>query len=250
LSASPRRGWARASTFVNGRAWLALAVLAAAGCATAGPAGKPAGQASAAAELPLAALPTEALGTQRLLRAQYDGPEGRGGFKMVLRLEHGDRYDLSAVDGAGRALWLLQVRGGEGLFQDLAEERFCRLRTAAALPGGLGLDLPLAALPRLLLGRLPVEVPRAEAAKGSWQDGERKWAWSAPDGELTQWTLSEGGEPAVWWSRRGAEATLSVRRRVTQVRWQSSVTEPIGKPLAALVPPAGFEEGPCGVDVP
>jgi hypothetical protein len=229
---------------------LALAALVACGCATAVPTAKTAGEPASGAVLPLAALPAESLGTQRLLRAQYDGPEGRAGFKMVLRLERDDRYDLSAVDGAGRALWLLQARGAEGLFQDVAEERYCRLRTAAALPGGLGLDLPLAALPRMLLGRMPVEIPSAEAVNGSWKDGERKWAWSAPDGELAQWTLWERGEPAVWWSRRGAEATLSVRWRATQVRWQSSVTEPIGKPLAALAPPAGYEEGPCGAGVP
>ncbi len=229
-------------------ATLGLAALAALGCATATPTARPAG--GGADQTHLAALPAEALGTQRLLRAQYDGPEGRAGFKLVLRLEQDDRYDLSAVDGAGRPLWQLQARGDEGLFADVAAERFCRLRTAAALPGGLALDLPLAALPRILLGRMPVEVPHQAGESGSWSDGGRRWTWSAPAGELRQWTLWEHGEPAVWWSRRGAEALLSVRARSTQVRWQPSVTESIGRPLGPLAAPAGSVEGPCAADLP
>lgn len=192
----------------------------------------------------LATLPEAELGTQRILRAQYDGPEGKGGFRLVLRLEAAERYDLTAVDGAGRTLWRLRARPTGGLFEDVAAERYCRLDTAAHLPGGLGLDLPLGALPKVLLGRLPLGA-EPPAGSGSATEGDRRWTWTVAAGELERWTLWRDGQPAVWWSRRGAEATLSVRGRATQVRWQTAVREPIGRALEDLVPPAGWEEGAC-----
>jgi hypothetical protein len=190
-----------------------------------------------------------------LLRAQYAGPEGRVGFKLVLRLEADDRYDLSAVDAAGRPLWRLLARASEGIFEDVAAERFCRLHTAAPLPGGLGFELPLSAVPKLLLARLPAPAASIAATGDSGngtrerRDGTQRWTWSLEAGELRQWTLWRDGQPAVWWSRQGSASLLSVRERSTQVRWEIALSEPMERPLGDLKPSDGFEEGACARDV-
>jgi hypothetical protein len=221
-----------------------------AACASAPRVPPPATPAPAAA---LDALPADAFHTQKLLRAQYDGPEGRASFKLVLRLETPERYDLAAVDAAGRSLWRLLARGDQGLFEETGAERFCRLVSAAPLPGGLGLDLPLDAIPRLLLARLPLEDhsgAMAPTPQGQRVEGARRWTWSAKDGELSQWTLWNAGQPSVWWSRREGESLLSVRARATQVHWREAVSEPLREPLGPLTPSAGFEEGACARDLP
>lgn len=193
------------------------------------------------------ALPQRALSTQRLLRAQYDGPEGKGAFRLILRLgAAADEFDVTASDALGRPLWALQARGRDGLLMDSRSQRFCRLASEVQLPAGLGLRLPLAAVPRLLLGRLPVAA--APATTEVLDATGRRWTWNAARGELAQWTLWDGGEPAVWWSRRGGESVLSIRSRATQVRWHEVVAEALREPLAALRPPTDYEEGACAGD--
>ncbi len=196
-------------------------------------------------------IPTEYLRTQRLYRAEFDGPEGRATLKLVLRLETPHRYDLAASDSLGRPAWQLQARDGEGLLVDVPAQHYCRVTSAASVPGGLALGLGLDAVPRALLGRLPVLVEAGGGGREFRDTDGRRWTWTVAPTGLEQWTLWDRGEPAVWWSYRGERATLSVRARSTQLRWQETVVEPLGAPLAPLHAPDDFAEGGCnGADVP
>ena len=196
-------------------------------------------------------LPASALGTQRLLRAQVRGPEGEASLRIVLRLVAADRYEIDTADIAGRPVWSLTVDGARGLLLDSRNQRYCTLSNSVSLPGGLGLSLPLNAVPRLLLGRLPVEAPlgASELRQG---DG-RRWTWTGQAGQLQQWMLWKGNQPSVWFLHGGekAESVLSIRARATQLRWHEDLVEPLHdaqSPLQSLVPPHDFEEGACNAD--
>lgn len=268
-----------------GAALALAAALATAGCA---PRPSPATAADALADALADSkaspweVPPSALGTQRLFRVSYDGPDGGGSFRLTLRLTAADRYQVRAVDPVGRALWSLDVAGSSGLWLDHRAEAACRLEGSLDLAAGRLTPFPLAALPALLLGRLPappdgaVEEPTAgeegaEAGAGdtveadeSDADGDadaggarRRLAfadaggrrWSATlDGETPlSWALTEPGDaaPTVWWRRHAGEQLLSDRRRNVQLRWRESVVEPLAGGLEDVAVPPAFALVPC-----
>jgi hypothetical protein len=258
-----------------GRGPLLAAVLAvvAGGCAGGG-ARPPAGAADPA--VAPWQVPPAAVGTQRLYRMSYDGPQQGGSFRLSLRLASRQRYEVRAVDPAGRSLWTLAVSGEEGLWLDHRARAACRLAGNLDLAAAELTPFPLPAVPALLLGRLPAEpagpVEEAagageeddegegdvgEAAVGVGGDGvvriayrdarERRWTATLEGGEPRSWSMSEvgAGSPSLWWLRRGGEAVLSDRIRGAQLRWRQTLAEPLGEGLAAPRVPADFSEVPC-----
>lgn len=238
----------------------ALAGLLAAGCA-------PRRGTATAADLadPAAApweIPAGALGTQRLFRVSYDGPEGGGSFRLTLRLAAPERYQVRAVDPVGRALWTLDVAGTSGLWLDHRAEAACRLEGSLDLAAGRLTPFPLAALPALLLGRLP-SSPQGEleeeaggaapeAAEGgrrvAFTDaGGRRWSATLDGTTPLSWALTEPGDeaPTVWWRRHAGEHLLSDRRRNVQLGWRETVVEPLTGGLAVVAVPPGFALVPC-----
>ena len=267
-------------------ALLAAAVLAAAvaGCAPR-PAPATAADALADAEAAPWEVPPSALGTQRLFRVGYEGPDGGGSFRLTLRLAAPDRYQVRAVDPVGRALWTLDVAGATGLWLDHRAEAACRLEGSLDLAAGRLTPFPLAALPALLLGRLPappagaVEEPpagdpgedenaeaaeTAEIAEPAEADeaaeaaaarrrlafadaGGRRWSATLDGTTPVSWALTEPGDaaPSVWWRRHGGEQLLSDRRRNVQLRWRESVVERLAGGLEAVAVPPSFDLVPC-----
>lgn len=203
-----------------------------------------------AAEEPPWALPVAAAGSQRLFRVSYDGPEGRGGLRLTLRLAAPGRFQVTAADGFGRALWSLDL-GGEsgGLLIDHRSERWCPDAARVRVPEVALEPLPLATLPRLLLGRLPVDpaaAPRlAEGEVELIDRGGRRWTATLGPSGPTSWTLWREGEPILWWSGDGPQGVLS-HRAGSQFRWRESVREPLAGDLAPLAVPPGFARGECG----
>lgn len=223
-------------------------------------------------------VPPGALGTQRLYRVGYDGPDGGGSFRLTLRLAAPERYQVRAVDPVGRALWSLDVAGAGGLWLDHRADAACRLTGSLDLAAGQLTPFPLASLPALLLGRLPsapagpleepapegseeeaaagdegaAEGPGATAAAGdrrlAFTDaGGRRWSATLAAGAPVSWAMSEPGEgaPSVWWRRHDDEHLLSDRARGVQLRWRESVVEPLSGALAPLEVPTGFRLVPC-----
>ncbi|HRC87377.1 MAG TPA: hypothetical protein PK413_17395, partial [Thermoanaerobaculia bacterium] len=158
------------------------------------------------------------LGSQRLFRLRYDGPEGEGSFRITLRLAAPDHYGATAVDAVGRAVWSLAVEPGGCLWLDHRQRRFCRFAGPRA-PALLEIaPFTLSSLPALLLGRMPV-VPAGPVESHpphlSFLDSEKR-RWSATLDEAGQplgWTFWQDGEPVAWWGRYGTESVLSERRR-------------------------------------
>jgi hypothetical protein len=194
-------------------------------------------------------IPASELATQRLFRLRYDGPEGQGSLRLTLRLAAADRYRLTVADVAGRPLSTLSVEAGEGLWVEPREERYCRLRSAVELEALPSLRLPLAALPAVLLGRLPAAPsgrPPRLGPRFEYRDAEgRRWGAGMAAGEVVSWTLWEAGEPAAWWRRRGEEAILSERRRGVQMRWREVAKEPLAELPPPPEVPAGYRSD-CG----
>jgi hypothetical protein len=188
---------------------------------------------------------------QRLYRLVYDGGEGRVGLRVVLRTTAGPRYQIAVSDVAGRRVWGLDYDSERTILVDHRERLFCvagpDLRFTDVHPE----ELPLAALPRVLRGELPVEVPvEMPDAAGATTTGDdfqdaagRLWRRQLADGVLHGWTLFDDGGPALWWTRQADGGILS-RRGGEQYRWTEVVVEPAAGQLPDIVP-AGFAEGTC-----
>ena len=194
-------------------------------------------------------LPPDAYPSQRLYRVSYNGPEGDVGFKLTLYLEAEEKYRMSASD-LGRKLWSLSVDGqGEAVWLDHRRKQYCRASAASELRFLPLADLPLASLPKLLLGRLPA-VPAADLAQGeravSFLDARGfRWNGQLEDGQLAWWTLLDSGEAIVWWRREERGGVFTDRPGKREVRWREVVAEQLEEPLGELEVPARFEPGEC-----
>lgn len=195
-------------------------------------------------------LPRDSYPTQRLYRVKYRGPKGDAGFKLALYLESPARYRMLATD-LGRKLWSLGVDGGgEAVWLNYRNKEYCRSSAVGELRFVPLADLPLIALPRLLLGRLPAE-PAASlnraAGKISFLDA-RGQLWNGMlDGDgLEWWSLVEAGEAVIWWRRQEGGGAFSDRGGKQQVSWKEIVREPFAGPLAGLEVPANYGPGECG----
>lgn len=246
--AEPRRAAGRLLPVL---ALAAAAVLAGACAAGPAPRAAPAGSAPSEPVEPWE-IPETALGTQRLFRVSYSGPEGEGSFRLTLRLVSPERYQVQAVDPLGRALWSLDVVGGHGIWLNHRSRSFCRFQGSFDIQGAPLGPFPLPALPSLLLGRVPADPAgplrsRAEGREVTFPDRQgRSWTVALGEGgEIRTWTLAEGGAPTVWWLRRDDDSILSDRERGIQVRWRQVLREPLEGEPPPLEPPAGFRETLC-----
>lgn len=191
-------------------------------------------------------LPASELGQQSLFKLNYRGQEGGASLKLVLRLRAEDAYQLAAADVFGRPLWTLATDGAHPLWLDFRAERWCALGDTVRLPD-LGLpDLPLRAVPALLLGRVPLPPAERDAKPSDYRDGGgHRWTVSLDGAEVEGWTYWDGKKPRLWFTAQGGEMVLSAREREAQLRWRRSLREPIAGAMTAAVPPAGFVEGGC-----
>jgi len=137
---------------------------------------------------------------------------------------------------------------------DLRARTYCRSQRILRFPVLDFGPLPLVALPRLLIGRLP--VPPAAGQPVAWKgDGEfrfsdaegRVWSGKLEDGWPVRWAVGDP-EPLVWW-RRSAGGDILSRRGGGQVRWHQEVSEKLprgnGSTRPSLVPPADFKKARC-----
>jgi|CXWL01.1.fsa_nt_gi hypothetical protein len=197
-------------------------------------------------------VPASLLGQQALFRLRIDGPEGEGTLRLLLRLVSPTRFQLVVSDRLGRVLYGFEAADGGGRLIDHQRMRVCPVGTSFELEGVPLEPIPLAAVPALLLGRVPdrpvtpgLEVP----AEGdlAFEDGQgRQWSVTLVAGQPVAWTLAENGRPALWWRRDGRQCRLSDRVRGAQMTWEETLREPLppGDP-PPLVVPGGYGAGPC-----
>ena len=219
-----------------------------AGCASA-PGGAPsAGQPPRAADnAALAPLPDEALGTQRLYRVRYQGAEGGGGLRLVLRLAAADRFSLAASDSFGRAVWTLALAASETTVVDHRLSEYCATGADVRVPEAALAPLPVSMLPSVLLGRLPVSSGRAAAGDelDLVDSAGRRWTARNDEDGLASWTLWDEGEPSLWWLAQGRSGGVLSHRGGSQFRWREGAVEPLAEGAELLEPPAGYSRVDC-----
>jgi hypothetical protein len=217
-------------------------------------------------------IPPEDLQTQRLYRVRLesrqvdpasgeDTREGRGRFKLTLRLATPSLFQLTAVDPLGRALWTLHVEGDEGLLVDYRERRACRYGGEVDLADLRLGPFPIRRLPVAILGRLPAEPPPGL----EWREGEtamalvdraaRRWTATFQGAALVRWRMErpgsrpgEGsaGSPGVLFTADGEG-----HRRLVDgdegliLEWRETLREPLAGPPGSPEIPRGFSQGGC-----
>lgn len=193
------------------------------------------------------AVPDESLETQRLFRVRYEGQEGRGGMKLVLKLASETWFQVSTSDALGRPLWSLQAREGESLLIDHRGRQFCS-GEQVRLPDPVLEAMPWESLPRVLLGFLPtmpdtIVQSSAEAIEFQSFDG-RRWTARLDSGRPLSWVLWEADRPVLWWSRQADGGLLSHRQGI-QIKWREVVGERLRAPLEDLQVPTGYQPSIC-----
>ena len=195
-------------------------------------------------------LTASELDSQRLFRVRLRSAEGKGRFRLMLRIENGRRYRIEATHPIlNRRLWSFDVDGDQGLLVDYLQGVHCALEGAvemSALPMG---PFPFESLPALLLGHPPL-APSAVAEEGSegltYRDRlGRRWSVALEGDAVVAWTLWRDDTPRVEWRIDGEWASLTAEENGLQLRWRETVREPAVGPLERLVVPDDSRTGTC-----
>lgn len=192
------------------------------------------------------------LGSQRLLRARIASPDGRGRFRLLVRLADERRFQIRATHPLfNRRLWSLDVSDGEALLVDYQQHLVCRYSgeaELAALPIGA---FPFTRLPALLLGYLPA-APRADERAApvtgpfTYEDREgRVWKVVMRDRLPIAWSVSRDGEEVASWSWSDGWAELIAPDEQIDLRWRATVRESLAGPIPPINVPPRYAEGTC-----
>lgn len=195
--------------------------------------------------------------TQRIFKMQYDGPEGNGTLRLVLRFESPDRFHVEASDRLGRRWWDLNVQEGSALVLWVRERTFCRYRGDLEIPAlSLG-PVPAGAVAALLLRRLPAppadpETVEVAGAAGSVEldfddRWERRWTALSTASGPRWWTLHRGDETRASWRLDAAGMSRLVEPATgLELLWfQGKPARELRGALPAPGVPAGFGPGAC-----
>lgn len=215
---------------------VALGITAALGCASGQPPTPVSGTVAVGAE--------DTLGVeQSLYRLTFDRGGGRTSLKVVLRRSLGRRFQVVFSDVAGRRVWSLDHSPQRAILVDHRAGTYCISGPGLSLPEVHPRELPLAAIPKVLAGELPIAENLVAGSDEFVDESGRRWRVSHSEGELVAWSLLDDAGPALWWARDREGGILS-RRGGEQYRWKLVVTEASSDPLREIVP-AGFAEGTC-----
>ena len=186
--------------------------------------------------------------TRRLYRLHYSGPDGAGSIRLALHLESSDRFRLAASDLIGRSLWTLSIGDGESRLVNHRRKQICEINTHMVLRDSILQNIPLSALPALLIGYLPVNptsIDRRSATEIEFRDrSSQRWTAEIEGFTLMTWTLWSENEPTVWWTRTDKGGILS-HRQGSQFRWRQGLAEPLSEPLEILEFPDSYDVISC-----
>ena len=180
-----------------------------------------------------------------LYRVRYEGPDGGGSLRLVVRQVAADRFQLQASDTFGRAVWSLDLDGDDVLLVNHRERQACVAGGELRVPELALRPLPLPAVARVLAARTPVRVP-AGADRSDWTDETgRRWTASWEGDRLEAWTLWQEGEPRLSWRRQGRGGVLS-HLAGSQFRWRQVTREKLQpSTYRRLEAPADYRFGEC-----
>lgn len=187
--------------------------------------------AEGSAAAPAWGLSAADLARQYLYRVELHTASEAATLRLALRLWSAERFELRAADALGRAAWRLEVDGAEAVWSDARGASRCRIaaRAESALPA-LRLPLAPAALPPLLLGRVPVApVPVAvwpATGEARFRDARgRTWWVRLAAGVPAAWRLDLAPDSVISWRRDGARAKLSVASEAFEIEWRETRSE-------------------------
>lgn len=182
---------------------------------------------------------------QTLYRVRYEGPEGSGSLRLVVRQVAADRFQLRAADTFGRAVWSLDLDGEQVLLVNHRRREACVSGSELRVPEVALRPLPLPAVARVLASRTPLPAPPG-ADRADWTDqAGQRWTARWQDDLLVSWTLWQSGEPQLWWSRQDRVAVLS-HRDGSQFRWRQTAREKLQpSTYKRIEAPAGYNFGRC-----
>ncbi len=195
--------------------------------------------------------PPAELDSQRLMRVRLTSDEGRGRFRLLLRLHDPARYQIRATHPLfNQRLWTLDVDGDRAVLVDFHQHVVCRYQGAAeigAIPLG---PFPFESLPALLLGYLPLPPaqPPERPAPGLLVVHRLDWGAGGPRlsiGDLVERFEVAGDETVTWERSDDGWYVLAAAAENLDLRWKETLREPLGEPLAPIEVPAGYAEGPC-----
>ena len=160
------------------------------------------------------------------------------GLRLTLKRWTDSRFELTASDLAGRALWRLAVDGRLGRLDAGRDGRRCRLDPTESIDlPRLRLPLEAESLPALLLGRLPEVAASARGADAETVRDryDRSWELEHSAGALVGWRLSSNrGAPELVWRREDDRFRLECRERELVVDWQEKARSELRSPAPAL----------------
>lgn len=196
-------------------------------------------------------IPDTSYPTQRLYRVKYDGPQGKLGFKLTLYLEGEEEFRMQGADALGRKAWDLEVDADDrALWIDHRNREYCEASAASRLAIVPLARLPLVALPKLLLGRLPSRPAadlRRTATAVYYRDARgHLWNGGFVDDHLAWWTLVDGTETVSTWRLEEKESVFVDLEGEQRLRWREVVREPLKSVPLPLEVPSGYEVGGCG----
>lgn len=196
-------------------------------------------------------LHSSELRTQRLFRVRLRSAEGKGRFRLLLRIESDQRYRIEATHPTfNRRLWSFDVDGDEALLVDYLQDIHCAFAGAVEVSAlGMG-PFPFASLPALLLGHPPLPPASAVADAGpgeiTYRDSRgRRWSVELEEEAVVGWTLWRAETPRVEWRIEEEWASLTAEENGLRLRWRQTIREPAGKPLERLEVPEGSRSGAC-----
>ncbi len=191
------------------------------------------------------------LGSQRLFRVRLRSAEGKGRFRLMLRIESDQRYRIDATHPIfNRRLWSFDVDGDEALLVDYLQHVHCAFEGVVEVSAlGMG-PFPFASLPALLLGHPPLPPASTVGYSGSgeitYRDSRgRRWSVELAGEAVVGWTLWRGETARVEWHSDEHWARLTAEENDLRLRWRETIREPASGPLERLDAPERSEAGIC-----
>ena len=137
--------------------------------------------------------------------------------------------------------------GSHTTFVDHHQKVYCVSEEEIRL-GEVTLEMfSMTAIPRLLLGRLPVDLEDDLLPLGSTESRDeqgRRWSIRTEEDGMAAWTLWVEDVPTLWWTRQPKGGILS-HRDGSQFRWRQVVEEPMGGEWISLEPPESYPQVSC-----
>ena len=186
--------------------------------------------------------------SQSIFKVHYADSGGGVSFRLVMRVDSAERFEVSTFDTFGRKLWDFEVANDRITMLDHKTLEYCA-SNEGDLINFLALEpLRLKTLPLILFGRLPVPPStdlELSSSRQTFHDASgQEWSARGEGADPDAWTLWGAERPEIWWTRHGKSGILS-RRDGIQIRWEIASLEALSYQIQDLKIPETYERRDC-----